>query len=207
MEKITLKKIVNNKNKHSVILLLTGVFLTLYTLCGAFSYQRAVYLPLLSLDTIVPFIPETIVIYIILYPCYIFWALYSYKDEDIMNKTLYGFVLLTIISCIIFLIAPVTYPRFQFPLPLDNNFTTILFRAIRKVDKANNCLPSLHVGLCFLFAFNFYKENKRKLYISLFISVLVSLSTLTTKQHYIYDIIFGFFLSLLIYITIEKITR
>lgn len=207
MEKITLKKIVNHKNKHVVIPLMTGLFLAFYTACGALSYQSSVRLFIPEFEMQIPFIIDSIWIYIVLYPLYLIWALFGYKDIPQMNKTLFGFILLTILSCAIFLIFPVSYPRELFLLPLDNDISTILFRAMRSADKSNNCLPSLHVGLCFIFAYGYLKENKIKFYISFAISVIVSISTLTTKQHYIYDILTGFMISTLIYCFFSKYTE
>jgi membrane-associated phospholipid phosphatase len=204
MEQIKLKKIVNHKNKYVVIPLLTGIFLALYTACGAFGYQQAVRLYMPEFEQNIPFWTDTIWIYIVLYPAYLIWALYTYKDIEGMNKTLFGFVFLTLISCITFLIFPVTYPREMYPLPFNNNLSTLIFRATRELDKPNNCLPSLHVGLCYLFAFGFYRENKKKFWISVFISSLVAVSTLTTKQHYIYDIALGFLFSLGIFIFFDR---
>jgi membrane-associated phospholipid phosphatase len=204
MEKITLKILVNHQNKHVIIPLLTGIFLALYTACGAFGYQHAVRLTMSEFEQNLPFWTDTIWIYIILYPVYLIWALYSYKDLEEMNKTLFGFVLLTLISCVFFIFFPVTYPREMFPLPLNNNLSTLIFRATRELDKPNNCLPSLHVGLCYLFAFGFYRENKKKFWISIFISSLVAVSTLTTKQHYIYDIALGFIISFCLFIFFDR---
>jgi membrane-associated phospholipid phosphatase len=206
MEKITLKKIVTHKNKNLIIPLLTGFFMTFYTLSGAISYQSGTFLPMIEMEKNIPFLLWTIWIYIILYPIYLIWSLWGYQDELEMNKTLYGFLLLTVISCALFIIFPISYPREFFPLPLDNNLTTVIFRGMRELDKPSNCLPSLHVGLCYLFCFGFWKENKIKFGIGFFISTLVAISTLTTKQHYSYDIVAGFILALGIYFLFQKFT-
>ena len=161
---------------------------------------------MIEMEKNIPFLLWTIWIYIILYPIYLVWSLWGYKDELEMNKTLYGFLLLTIISCALFIIFPISYPREFYPLPLDNNLTTLIFRGMRELDKPSNCLPSLHVGLCYLFCFGFWNENKLKFYIGFMISTLVGLSTLTTKQHYSYDIVAGFILALGIYYFFQKFT-
>ncbi|MDP7321110.1 MAG: phosphatase PAP2 family protein [Bacteriovoracaceae bacterium] len=187
--------------------MLTIFFGVMYTLSGAISYQFGTYLPMHSLEKSVPFWTWTIWIYIILYPIYLVWALWSYQDENQMNKTLYGFLLLTLISCALFIIFPISYPREAYILPLNNDLTTLIFRGMRSLDKPSNCLPSLHVGLCYLFAYGFKNESRKKFLISLFISTLVALSTLTTKQHYTYDLIAGFFLASGIYFFLDKYTQ
>lgn len=200
MEKITLKKLLTHENKRVYVPVLTVIFSLFYTVCGAISNQFAVILPMFEFEKTIPLLPWTIWIYIVIYPIYLFSAIYTFKSEAQMNRNLYGFVLLGLISCVTFIVFPVTYPRSFYPLPPDNDVTTILFRAIRNLDKPSNCLPSLHVGLCYLFAFGFYNENRIKFQISMFLSTLIAISTLTTKQHYIYDIVAGFILSFFIFI-------
>lgn len=206
MEKLELKSFVNHSNKAVVITLATGIFLSLYTLSGAISYQHGVFLNMPKWEEEIPFLTHTIWIYIIYYPLYLLWALASYRDEKNMNKMLYGFVFLTVFSCLLFLILPISYPREFFPLSFENNLTNQIFRAMRKLDKPSNCFPSLHVGLCFFFAFHMKIEGKLKYYFALFSSFLIAVSTLTTKQHYIYDIIGGFILSFGIYAFFNKFT-
>jgi membrane-associated phospholipid phosphatase len=78
---------------------------------------------------------------------------------------------------------------------------------MRQADKPSNCLPSLHVGICYLFSYGFYNENKKKFGISFFISTLIAISTLTTKQHYIYDIVLGFILATAIHLFFHRYTK
>jgi len=207
MSKLVLKTVITHKNKSVIIILLAGLFMALYTLSGSFGHQNGIFLPMPVFEQAIPFWTWTIWIYIVLYPAYIVWSLLSYKIEPEMNKTVYGFILLTVISCTIFILFPVNYPREFYPLPLEQDLTTMIFKAMRMADKPSNCLPSLHVGICFLLAYGFFKENRKRFWISIFLSVLISLSTLTTKQHYIYDIVLGFLLPSLIYFCLTKFTQ
>ena len=202
MEKIPLKKMLTHHNKKVLFLVMAGIFMALYTLSGAISYQNGVVLKMSEWEVNIPFMTWTIWIYIVLYPAYLIWSLFSYKNLEYMNKTFYGFIMLTVISCTIFVIYPVIYPREFFP----NDFTTTLFKLMREADKPSNCLPSLHVGICYLFAFGFIYESKIKFVISLLISTTIAVSTLTTKQHYIYDIILGFFLAAIIHLVLDRYT-
>ena len=186
--------------------LLAGIISVFYTVCGAISNQFAVILPMPNWEYNIPMLPWTIWIYIVLYPTYIVWTLVNYRNEEIMNKLMYCFLLLIAISCMIFIIFPVAYPRSFFPLPPDNDLTTVLFRAVRAIDKPSNCLPSLHVGICYTLGIFFFRENRRRFWISMFISTLIALSTLTTKQHYIYDLVGGFGLSFFLFLFFDRKT-
>lgn len=207
MEKITLKKLVNHNNKWAIILLMTGIFMAFYGVCGAISYQSGVILPFIPGEESIPLMPWTVLVYIVLYPAYLIWCMKSFEEEESMNKLLFSFSLLTLISCVIFLLFPVNYPRHLYPLPLDNDPITLLMRAVRSVDKPSNCLPSLHVGLCYIFGLWFYRESKKRFWISMGISTLVAISTLTTKQHYIYDILVGFSISFGLWVFFDRLTE
>lgn len=186
---------------------MTGIFSTFYGVCGAIGYQSGMVLPFLSIEQGIPLIPWTVLIYIILYPTYLIASMHSYRDEEQMNKLLYAFCLLTLISCAIFLFFPINYPRYLYPLPLDNQPLTLLLRAVRFIDKPSNCLPSLHVSLCFTFAFAFWHQSKKQFWLAILISTLIAISTLTTKQHYVYDVISGFMLSLSLWFGFDRFTR
>jgi membrane-associated phospholipid phosphatase len=206
MEKITLKNYISHRNKSLFFPILAGIFMAFYTVSGAISYQSGGFLPMSQFEQDIPFLPWTIWIYIVLYPIYLIWCLYGYKDISGINKTAYSFLVLTLISCGCFILFPVVYPRNMYPLGFHNDLTTIIFKAMRAADKPSNCLPSLHVGLCFLFAYGFYHENKVKFGVAFFISIVVAISTLTTKQHYIYDIVLGFIFSTGIYLLFNRLT-
>jgi membrane-associated phospholipid phosphatase len=204
MQVIKLKQFMNHKNKFFYIPVLATVFMTIYSVCGAISNQYPNNLEMTSFEQGVPFLVWTVWIYIGLYPAYILWAVLGYKDEIEMNKTLYAFSVLCLVSCSVFLIYPVTYPRELFPLPSETGASVFLLKMTRLIDKPSNCLPSLHVGLCFIFAFGYWEENKRKFWISIFLSALISFSTLTTKQHYLVDIIASLVIASSIYLFFRK---
>ncbi len=203
---ITLKKMVNNQNKWTIIAFASLIFGILYKLSGAISYKNGVILTLLDFEEKIPLIPSTIWIYIVLYPIYLIWSLTTFKDENNMNKLLYSFLLLTLISCAIFISFPLNYPREYYPLLFSETISHKLLQYVRLIDKPSNCFPSLHVGLCFLFAFIHKNESKKRYVISLLISFSIAISTLTTKQHYFYDLVGGFILSFTIVTLMNKVS-
>lgn len=206
MEKIPLKGVLTPKNRIVCTISFAVLVLFLYFISGVISNKSAVFLPMTKFESNIPFLVWTIWIYFILYPIYMAWAVLSVKSISQMNKTLYSLIILTVLSCIVFILFPITYPRDYFPLPPENSISILIFKILRSVDKPSNCLPSLHVGLCYLFAYGFYNENKKKFIIAFILSTIIALSTLTTKQHYIYDIICGFLISTSLFIFFNKFT-
>ena len=157
-------------------------------------------LPMTWVDEHTPFIPYTVFIYMSEYLYFVF--IYMLMDNhDNTNKYLYSYLFLQYFSCAIFLFYPTTYPRVNYPVPTDlPQIVQDSWVWLRSQDAAGNCFPSLHVSSVYIAALSFKAENKPKLFWMFCIwSTLISLSTLTTKQHYVYDIVAGMALSVVFY--------
>lgn len=206
MNKIVLKPIIKDGNKSIVVISITGLFLLLYFISSAFYIGSPGYFLLSSIDSSIPYLPWTSFIYIMMYPL-LFWVFYELKDNTRQNKLFYAFIFLTVISNLIFIIYPVSYPREFFPTPYDNTPGVNLLRTIRFLDKPVNCFPSLHVSSLFLFTYSLWDQSKKKFAICLVFSTLISISTMTTKQHYFMDAVAGFVLATTLYIFFWKVVE
>lgn len=144
------------------------------------------------LDDQIPLIPESLLIY---FGCYIFWAvnyiIIAKRDE----KKAYQFFLADMISRMIcfafFLLFPTTNTR---PDIVGNGIWNEGMRFLYQIDAADNLFPSIH---CLVSWFCYIgirgEKNVPKWYqwTSCLIAVAVFISTLTTKQHVIIDVIAG----------------
>jgi membrane-associated phospholipid phosphatase len=150
-------------------------------------------------DRVIPFLPRSVWIYT---SEYIFFLIVYINCRDMinLNKYLYAFVALQLISVTIFFFWPTTYPRDLFPLPdhLDP-LTSYVFNSLRQTDMPTNCCPSLHVSSVFLSVFIFLDDQRKKFPLFFLWGIAISVSTLTTKQHYLVDVIAGFLLATLLY--------
>jgi len=205
MEKILLKPLADNNNKRTVITAFTAFLVVLYSISGRYQFGQIRYLPLSNFEENIPLLIESIWLYVFIYPFLILNALII-DNMKIFNKIFYSFIITTVISIIIFQIIPVAYPREFYPLPQYYDFSLNLFYKIRFLDSPLNCFPSLHVSLCFLITFFTFHISKKRFAINILLSILISISTLTTKQHYIADVVSAFILSMSIYIIIHKKT-
>jgi len=152
------------------------------------------------IDQHAPFWPWSVFIYTSEY-FYFAFVYILLKREDNINQYLYSYFFAQVIACFIFIVYPVTYPRELFPIPTDLPLWVQSFWAwLRNADAPTNCLPSLHVASVFLSAFAFITDKQMKLFWTFFIwSILIALSTLSTKQHYFVDIIGGITLAIFCY--------
>lgn len=206
MEKIKIKQLISLDNKRSVTLIFAAILIILYSLSGLYQIGSIRYLPINEFEMSIPFIIESIWVYVALYP-FLLISAFSYNDEKNFNKVLVSFMIVLIVSLLFFQFLPVAYPREFYPLPRYYDPSVNLFNSIRRLDTPLNCFPSLHVSLCFLFSFFHWDESKQYFIFSMVISIVISISTLTTKQHYIADIVSGFILALSVFLFIRNFTQ
>jgi len=153
------------------------------------------------LDSIIPYLPSTAYIYLLHVP-YVGLSFFLLKEEKVFIEALTSIILCVAFSCTIFLIFPLSYARPDTVLEGSGSFLMYL---IHLFDRPTNTLPSLHVSMVFTLYF-YVKEvlGKKGGLVAFFLAILISLSTLTTKQHYIIDVLSGFALAVVFYGLVKK---
>lgn len=145
-----------------------------------------------NIDQKIPFIPNFIYIYNTFYPFMFLTLLYLFKhDEKVYMKGIISGIIGFLICDIIFLIYPTIMLRP--PIPNTNFLTEFIIKVTFFFDTpALNCFPSIHCLFCFqiIYSFIFTKHIKLKKKIPIIIySLLIIISTVLVKQHYVVDII------------------
>ena len=188
---IVLPLIISKENKAVMGIIMTALATFLYLTSNHFHISPPQLLPMSRIDEVVPFIPETIWIYLSEY--FLFFITYAaMQDIKLANRYVYSFLFLQTVSVLIFWIFPTSFPRDLFPLPQDMDIATAyVFKSLRTTDSPANCLPSLHVSSVYLSALMFLKERRSKFPLMFLWATLIGVSTLTTKQHYLIDVITG----------------
>ncbi|MBS1960215.1 MAG: phosphatase PAP2 family protein [Bdellovibrionales bacterium] len=202
---LALPLFVNRYNKIIAGAVMYGISYFCYYLTNHNVIFDPVTLPHTWVDSHTPFIPYTVLIYISEY--FYFAAVYlTLRDYDNINRYLYSFFLLQVVSCAFFLAYPTIYPRDAFAptvQALEPQWLRSIWLWLWKQDAPTNCLPSLHVSSVYLSALVFRTDgpNGRTAAFRFYFtwSTLIALTTLTTKQHYLVDIVSGFGLALLFY--------
>jgi membrane-associated phospholipid phosphatase len=196
---MTLPLFLSHKNKYLTLLILFVVATCEYLTSNHYHIFDPIYLPMTRLDSMIPFIPQTIWIYMTEYLLFLM-VFFMSKDYANCNKYLYAFFFQQTIAVAIFWFWPTTYPRHLFPLPEElDALSYYIFSGLRTSDSPANCCPSLHVSSVFLSSFVFLKEQQKKFPYFFVWAILIALSTLTTKQHYIVDVVTGFLLAAVTY--------
>lgn len=144
------------------------------------------------LDQAIPFLPWTITIY---FGCYLFWCINYYlcsvqPDSD-RDRFFCADALAKGICFLFFLLIPTTNIR---PEVTDTNIWGNLMKFLYQIDAADNLFPSIH---CLVSWFCWIGVRKRKdipalyRYFSLLAAAAVCISTITTRQHVLADVIGG----------------
>lgn len=178
-------------------------FIVFYMLPNHINIFTPSYLPMFGFEQLLPFIDWTVWIYISDY-VYIAVAFILLSDRDNMNKIYYSQILLLFVCMFIFFLLPTTYPR---PEVEYSGFTGFFLKLLHSSDSPGNACPSIHVAMTFLGGFGFIREKKKLFPFFMIWAVLISLSTLTVKQHYLLDVISGFVVSIIFYYIGQKFIK
>ena len=190
---------IKRENKYPIGIMLSILATFLYLFSNHLHFFEPKLLPLSWFDSIIPFLPESVWIYVSEWMFFVVVYI-TCKDMFNLNTYFYSFLGLQVASVLIFWIWPTTYPRYLFPLPDTlNSATYYLFNALRITDTPANCCPSLHVSSVYLSTFIFLEEQREKFPIFFIWGTAIAISTLTTKQHYLIDVAMGFLMAVTTY--------
>lgn len=153
-----------------------------------------------TFDMRFPFMPWTIVIYI---GSYLFWVvnycICAVQDRQERHRFFCADWMAKIIALIIFLTFPTTNLR---PEITGNGLWDVSMKLLYWVDRPDNLFPSLHCLVSWLCWIGVRKRKDVSVfyrYGSLLIAVAICLSTMTTKQHVLVDVIGGIALAEICY--------
>ncbi len=164
-----------------------AVFCVLYLLTGNLHLRSPRTLTPLRLDELIPFTDWTIWIYHSQF-FFLIFNIHAIKRAENLNRTFYAMALASLLSFMIFILYPTTLPR---SLSTQDGLSTKAFEFLYSIDSPANCFPSLHVSLACLAATGVLSERKKISALVIIWALLITLSTMTTKQHYFVDIIGG----------------
>lgn len=197
-------------SKRQILLLFGGIALHTLTYCGggALAISKTLYNIAVSLDTQIPFMPWTVLIY---WGGILFWVINYIAgvkyDKGNGNRFIAAHYIGMIISFFFFVFFPVKMVR---PEITGNSVFEWILKFTYQVDQGSNCFPSMH---CFFSWLCWIGVRRNKSIpgayrvISLLIAVAICISTLTVKQHYVLDVPAGVILAEISYLLASKFDR
>lgn len=181
------------------------------------TYRDGVRVLKTSLDDSIPLVSFFAIPYLFWF-AYIFFALifFAIKDKKYYFRLLLSIVTGMLTSFVFFIFFPTTVPR---PEILADDFLSSLVKYIYSFDNPYNVFPSIHVVNAVLvsaFLFSYAKRclwNANRNYAVAMIiyssvnCILISMSTVFIKQHYIPDVIAGAAIGLFYYVLFSHSQR
>jgi membrane-associated phospholipid phosphatase len=164
------------------------------------------YAPEIAFDRAVPLQPAWALVYGALYGFLIILPLFVVRQEEQIRRTVFAYLTIWITSYVFFIAYPTIAPR---PLEVaGDGFFVWSLRTLYGADPPYNCFPSLHVAHSFVSALTIHRVHRGAGILTLIAALLVAVSTLFTKQHYVVDVIAGIVLAFIAYLLfLRKVSR
>jgi len=148
------------------------------------------------LDDAIPFWPWTAWCYLPFYAGTFLVAIGGFRHKRLFNRTALAVVGVMCLGALGHLFVGAEYPRpVLYPPYPDASHAFMAW--VQHIDPPGNVFPSLHVAHTSMLAFLLLRDRPRLGLVALLMATLLAISTLTTKQHFIADVIGGYTLAFL----------
>lgn len=171
------------------------VWIVPYSALGYLNELRDVSFLPMWFDDLIPLYPPATLFYILYFPL-CFFTFLVVKNEIVRRNGMKAFIYGTFMAVLFFIFYPTAMPR---PELLGDGFFDIVLRKFWEIDTTANAFPSQHVINSFVCAFILGEEKKKFKWAFLFLALVIAISTMFVKQHYVWDILVGFFIAFVAY--------
>ena len=147
-----------------------------------------------SLDDAIPFLHWTSWFYLPIYAAIFITCIVGFRSRRLFKRALLAVLVVALVGAAGHVLIAAEYPR---PVlrPPYGSVSTWFMAFVQSIDPPGNVFPSLHVAQTSTLAFLLYRDRPRLGAVTIVMAALLALSTLTTKQHFIADVISGYALA------------
>ncbi len=181
---------IDSQPKWLVVVLGALLWVAIYGLPNRFQFHGPYELPLILGEENIPFVPMATWVYVSAFLQLIVATVILPKGR--FGKAVAALAVIATIHSFFFIVFPTWFPR-------THETTNWLYNLLRSVEEPTNCLPSLHTSFVLLSSWALWRMSSRKGFWFFIWAVLIIISTLLTKQHYIVDIIAGAAVALIVH--------
>jgi len=146
------------------------------------------------LDDAIPFWPWTAWCYLPFYAGVFIIAIAAFKRRALFNGAVRAVLVVMSIGAICHIFIGAEYPRPVLHPPYAD-FSATFMAAVQGIDPPGNVFPSLHVAHTTMLSLILIKDRPRIGRVALAMATALALSTLTTKQHFLADVLSGYALA------------
>jgi membrane-associated phospholipid phosphatase len=144
-----------------------------------------------------PFIPAFIYIYISYYVLNAFSLfVYAWQADHLpaLRRFVFALVMSMLVAAIIFVLMPTTVTR---PVINGDSLSLRITQFVYLQDQPYNCFPSMHVTwslICCYYLQKLISRHRFLTFLNILLFIMICLSTLLVRQHYVPDVIGGLIL-------------
>lgn len=141
-----------------------------------------------DIDDKIPFVEWSVLVYVLWFPLIaLFPIALFYVNEEAYVFYITAMFMEVVLSVICYMIYPTTFKR---PKPSDKLSGKLMAIVFKGSYRGVNCAPSLHCSSCYLIIFTalMAMHNVTGI-ISIIVAVAIVISTMTTKQHTVIDVL------------------
>jgi len=149
-----------------------------------------------KVDDAIPFWPWTAWCYLPFYAGVFIIAVAGFRRRALFNRAVLAVLVVMTIGALGHIFIGAEYPRPVLHPPFANVSAWFL-ASVQSIDPPGNVFPSLHVAHTTMLALILIKDRPRLGRVALAMATALALSTLTTKQHFIADVVSGYALAFL----------
>ena len=138
-----------------------------------------------TVDDLIPYAPEWVWVYSFLYYPAILYVNLVLQSPEQFTQVASSYMLLIALQAPIFLLFPVRTPESWRTRPERRTLAERFLALVQRFDAPSNSFPSMHTSVAMLTALHLYDRHGSASFV---FPVLIGLSCLFTKQHYLVDI-------------------
>jgi membrane-associated phospholipid phosphatase len=165
------------------------VWASLYFLMGRVPKLGPIhYLPAAVEAHIPPLAPFSF-LYLLLYPIFLLpW--FIVREKAVVQRLAMANIFMFVVCSTCFIVYPIAVQRP--PLPIPTSLAEWVLGTIWGNDVAWNCMPSEHCMAAMIASLAVWETNRKASLFAFASTLLIGLSTLFTKQHYLVDVLAGY---------------
>ena len=161
---------------------------------GHLQLTRSTELLRTRLDDAIPFWPWTAWCYLPFYAGVFLIAIAGIRRRALFKRAVVAVFIVMSIGAVGHIFIGAEYPRPVLHPPYPD-ISSAFLASVQRIDPPGNVFPSLHVAHTTMLALILLKDRPRLGLVALAMATALALSTLTTKQHFLADVLSGYALA------------
>jgi membrane-associated phospholipid phosphatase len=136
-------------------------------------------------DDRIPYVPAWVWIYSLLYYPVILYVNVVLKTAEQFTRVAFSYLLLLALQALFFIVFPVRTPHHWRPATEHSGYSERFLAFVQRYDAPTNSFPSMHTSVAMLTALHLYPHSGP---LAFAFPLLIGLSCVFTKQHYLVDV-------------------